>query len=201
MTPKKRMVALAAILLAAGVALMSGGLFIRAKALVAQVLLEQAWATSIATGEPVKAWSWADTWPVAKIDFPSLDRSAIVLEEAGGEAMAFGPAHVASTPAPGENGVSIIGGHRDTHFAFIKDVKQGDEIIVTKANGQHLRFTVTGTAIVHAQSSGINPESRLPRLALVTCYPFDGLTRGPLRYVVFAELLNDEQRLAAQTGS
>ena len=45
------------------------------------------------------------------------------------------------------------------------------------------------TAIVHAQASGISAGGKTPRLALVTCYPFDGLTRGPMRYVVFADAL------------
>src|SRR6202171_2881051 len=122
MITKRRMAALAAILvLMSGVVLGGHGLFIRAKAAVAQVLLERAWAQTVETRRPVKAWAWADTWPVARISFPRLDRSAVVLEEAGGEALAFGPTHVAATPEPGENGISVIAGHRDTHFAFIKD--------------------------------------------------------------------------------
>jgi sortase A len=185
------MAVLAAILLfAGGGALLGEGLFIRAKAVVAQILLENAWAETVATGKPAKAWSWADTWPVARMEFPSLERSTIVLAQGGGEAMAFGPAHVLGTPLPGDDGISVVGGHRDTHFRFIKNLKTGDEIDVTKKNGEIVRFVVTGTAIVHAGSSGINPQGSTPRLALVTCYPFDGLTRGPMRYIVFAEALS-----------
>jgi sortase A len=193
------MAVIAAILLfAGGGALLGEGLFIRAKAVVAQMLLEDAWATTVSTGKPVKAWSWADTWPVARMEFPSLERSAIVLAQGGGEAMAFGPAHVGGTPLPGEDGVSVIGGHRDTHFRFIKDLKSGDEIDVTKSNGEIVQFVVTGTAIVHANSSGINPAGSTPRLALVTCYPFDGLTRGPMRYIVFAEALSPAKPILAE---
>jgi sortase A len=178
---------LAAILVAAGLAFAAHGLYIRAKAMVAQMLLEQAWQTTLATGKPTKAWSWADTHPIARITFPRLGRAAIVLAEGGGEALAFGPAHVAASPLPGGNGVSVIAGHRDTHFTFIKDLKPGDEIIVATKNGTSVSYHVTGSAIVHAQSSGIATTAKTPRLALVTCYPFDGLERGPLRYVVFAQ--------------
>ncbi len=182
------MTALVAILfLSIGGMLGGQGLFIRAKAVVAQTLLERAWAQTVKTGEPTKAWSWADTHPVARISFPRLHRAAIVLAEAGGEALAFGPAHVAASPEPGENGVSVIGGHRDTHFAFIKDLKRGDKIDIATRGGRIVRYHVTGTAIVHAGASGIATKGKTPRLALVTCYPFDGLVRGPLRYVVFAE--------------
>jgi len=184
---QRRMAALVAILfLTIGAVLGGQGLFIRAKAVVAQILLERAWAETVKTGHPVKAWSWADTHPVARISFPRLDRAAIVLEEAGGEALAFGPAHVAASPEPGDDGTSVIGGHRDTHFAFIKDLKPGDEIDITTRAGKQIRYRMTGSAIVHTGASGIATEGTTPRLALVTCYPFDGLTRGPMRYVVFA---------------
>jgi sortase A len=161
--------------------------YIQAKAMLAQVLLERAWATTLETGAPTKAWGWADTWPVARISFPTLDERAIVLEEGGGEAMAFGPAHVAASPKPGAVGVSVIGGHRDTHFSFIKNLKVGDEIVIETPQRTTVRYRMTGSTIVHAGASGIGTKSKARRLALVTCYPFDAVERGPLRYVVFAE--------------
>jgi sortase A len=186
-----RMNHLAAILLLIGIVLGGQGIHIRAKAVIAQVLLERAWAETIATGKPTKAWSWADTHPIARLTFPRLNRSAIVLREAGGEALAFGPAHVAASPEPGANGTSVIGGHRDTHFAFIKDLKRGDEIDVATRAGTTVRYRVTATAIVHAGASGIAVTGKTPRLALVTCYPFNGVERGPLRFVVFAQAQPD----------
>jgi sortase A len=178
---------LAALLIAAGAALAADALVIRAKAAVAQVLLERAWSTTLATGQATKPWSWADTWPVARLTFPRLNRSAIVLEEAGGEALAFGPAHVAASAKPGAQGTSVIAAHRDTHFGFIRDLRPGDEIEVATRGGAVVRYATTGSAIVHAQASGIARHAKTKRLVLVTCYPFDGLERGPLRYVVFAE--------------
>jgi len=175
------------VLIVAGSLLVGQGLFIRAKALVAQMLLERAWAETVSTGHPVKAWSWADTHPVAKISFPRLGRSEIVLEDAGGEALAFGPAHVAGSPEPGARGTSVIGGHRDTHFVFLKDLRVNDEIYVSTIDGASMRFRVTGTAIVHPQASGIATGGAARRLALVTCYPFDAIGHSPLRYVVFAD--------------
>ena len=188
MITQQRMAALAAILLlTSGVVLGGHGLFIQLKALVAQMLLERAWEQTIATHGHVKAWAWADTWPVARISFPRLARAAVVLEDAGGEALAFGPAHVAATPEPGDNGTSVIAGHRDTHFDFIKDLKVGDEIDVATRDGKTIKFHMTGSAVVHAQASGIDASGLAPRLALVTCYPFDAIGRAPLRYVVFAD--------------
>src|ERR1043166_2831899 len=75
----------------AGVVLIGQGAYIHAKALVAQVLLERAFAQTRATGKDVKPWSWADTWPVARLEFPRIGRSAIVLNGSNGQALAFGP--------------------------------------------------------------------------------------------------------------
>jgi sortase A len=181
------LVALGGALVLVGVYFVGQAAFVQAKAVLAQVLLERAWETTLATGKPTKAWSWADTWPVARISFPSLEQSAIVLQEAGGEAMAFGPAHVAASAKPGTRGVSVIGGHRDTHFSFIKSLKAGDEIVIETPARTTVRYRMTGSAVVHAGASGIVTKAKARRLALVTCYPFDTVARGPLRYVVFAE--------------
>src|SRR5258708_1490834 len=77
-----------------GLVLVGQGVWMHAKALVAQVLLQRAFAQTLTTGKDVKPWSWADTWPVARIDIPRLGKSAIVLNGSSGQALAFGPGHV-----------------------------------------------------------------------------------------------------------
>ena len=56
----------------AGVVLFGQGVWIHAKARLAQVLLERAFAETIRSGREVKPWSWVDTWPIARIDVPRL---------------------------------------------------------------------------------------------------------------------------------
>src|ERR1700750_1439347 len=131
-----------------GLILFGQGAYIHAKALVAQVLLERAFDQTIATGHPTKPWSWADTWPVARIEVKRIGASAIVLSGSSGQALAFGPGHVETTANAGERGVAVYSAHRDTHFRFLKDVKIGDEIAVTRRDGQTLRYRVSGTAVV-----------------------------------------------------
>src|SRR5947208_7104291 len=120
------------ILALAGLVLFEEGAYIHAKAVVAQLLLERAFSETIATGRDVKPWSWADTWPVARIEVKRLDASAIVLEGSSGQALAFGPGHVELTAIAGERGVAVYSAHRDTHFRFLKDIQVGDEIAVTR---------------------------------------------------------------------
>lgn len=160
------------------------GLWVPAKAVMAQLLLERAFTASLATGRPVKAWPWADTWPVARIEAPRLGRRVIALEGGSGEAMAFGPGHLSRTPVPGERGTSVFAAHRDTHFAFLAELKPGDEIRVLRSDGRTVRFEVTGTRVARWNASGIDPNAGGRRIALTTCWPFGSVTPGPLRYVV-----------------
>ena len=177
-------------LMAAGTALVASALYIPAKAALAQVLLERAWARTQAGESGVRPWPWADITPVAVLDVPRLGERSIVLEGASGQAMAFGPGHMINTPPIGARGTAVIAAHRDTQFRYLQDVKSGDRIVVETADGVHSAFRVVETRVVRADASGLDPTEGGPtgaRLALVTCYPFNGVLRGPLRYVVLAD--------------
>ncbi len=181
--------AAAFVLAVLGLVLIGQGVWIHAKAVLAQILLERAFAQTLATGKDVKPWSWADTWPVARIEVPRLGESAIVLAGSSGQALAFGPGHVERTPAAGEPGTVIYSAHRDTHFAFLADVGVGDEIRVTRRDGAVFRYRVTGTSVVRWDASGVDPFASGRRLVLATCWPLDAKFSGPLRYLVHAEMM------------
>ena len=176
-------------LMIGGAVLVAHAVWMHAKALLAQILLERAFTQTLATGQDVKPWSWADTWPVARVSVPRLGRDAIVLAGASGQALAFGPAHIEGRPAAGEPGTAIYSGHRDTHFAFLGKVVIGDEVRVTRRDGRYVRFRVTGTSVVRWDASGIDPLEAGRNLALVTCWPLDATFSGPLRYVVHAQMI------------
>jgi sortase A len=178
----------AAAIAALGLTVFAQGAWIQGKATLAQYLLEDAFAESIDTGKRVKPWSWADTWPVAKIEIPRIGKSAIALAGSSGQALAFGPGHLDRSADPGEPGTAVYAAHRDTHFAFLSAVKPGDAIEVTRADGRTFTYETTGSEIVRWDNSGISADARGTQLALVTCWPLDGKTRGPLRYVVHATL-------------
>jgi sortase A len=173
----------------AGLVLFGQGAYIHAKALLAQVLLERAFAETIASGRDIKPWSWADTWPVARIEVQRLHSSAIVLAGSSGQALAFGPGHVELTPDAGERGIAVYSAHRDTHFRFLKDVVIGDEIAVTRADGRTFRYRADRTSVVRFDASGIDPLGDGYELVLSTCWPFDAVTPGPARYLVHATLI------------
>jgi sortase A len=189
MTKRLRLI-LPLLLALGGLILFGQGAYIHAKALVAQVLLERAFEKTIITGRETKPWSWADTWPVARIEVKRIHASAIVLAGSSGQALAFGPGHVETTPDAGERGVAVYSAHRDTHFRFLKDVVTGDEIDVIRRDGRKFRYRVDGTSVVRFDASGIDPLTDGYQLVLSTCWPFDALTQGPERYLVHATMIS-----------
>ncbi|WP_315780633.1 MULTISPECIES: class GN sortase [unclassified Bradyrhizobium] len=174
-----------------GLALFAHGAFIHAKAIVAQVLLDRAFSQTIATGQPVKPWSWADTVPVARIEVKRLGVSTIALAGSSGQALAFGAGHVEGTAEPGQPGIAVYSAHRDTHFRFLRDVRVGDEIDVVRRDGRSFRYRADAARVVRFDESGIDPQADDAELVLSTCWPFDGLTQGPERYVLHATLIGD----------
>ncbi|HKU07321.1 MAG TPA: class GN sortase [Bradyrhizobium sp.] len=175
----------------AGLILFGQGAYIHAKALLAQVLLQRAFAETIATGRDTKPWSWADTWPVARIEVKRLSASAIVLAGSSGQALAFGPGHVELTANAGERGVAVYSAHRDTHFRFLKDVRIGDVIEVTRRDGNVFRYLADSHSVVRFDQFGIDPSSNEYELVLSTCWPFDAVTPGPDRYLLHATLIGN----------
>jgi sortase A len=172
-----------------GLILFGQGAYIHAKARLAQVLLERAFNETIATGHPTKPWSWGDTWPVAHVEVKRIHASAIVLAGSSGQALAFGFGNLERTPDAGERGVAVYSAHRDTHFAFLKDVAIGDVIDIVRSDGRKFRYRADATSRVRFDASGIDPLTGGYELVLSTCWPFDALTSGPDRYLLHATMI------------
>jgi sortase A len=173
---------------ACGLTLIGQGAIIPLKAALAQILLERAFAESVASGRPVKPWPWADAAPIARIRVPRLGVEQIVLSGGSGEAMAFGPTLLPGGGRFGERGTAVFAAHRDTHFRFLGEVRPGDVIEVQQVSGRTRRYRAGPKRVVRYDAFGIDRYARRPGIALVTCWPIDGTGRGPWRYVVAAEL-------------
>jgi sortase A len=196
--------ALAVLLFALGAWQVGEGAWIHAKAALAQALIKRAWAGAQAGGEAIRPWPWADTTPVARLSVPELGIDQIVLAGVSGRTLAFGPGHVDGTAAPGAPGLAVISAHRDTHFAFLRDIKTGQTVALTDRSGKRHLYRVTDTRVVDSDRMALDATGDTPRLALTTCYPFDATTPGgPMRYVVFAEAAPDASgpRIAASLGT
>jgi len=180
--------ALIAILGAAGLACLGRGLYIHAKAELAQVLLHAAWTRTQASGVPARPWPWADLHPVARLTASAQGADLLVLSGASGRTLAFGPGHLPGSVHPGAPGNSVLVAHRDTHFRFLHEVQTGDTLVVEDRDRIRHRFRVRQAYVADYRALDIPRDTPVPTLTLVTCFPFDALNPGgPLRYVVVAE--------------
>ena len=171
--------------------------YIHVKAELAQYLVQEAWNRnrnlnlSAVGADPAKPghrpWPWADTWPVAKLDFPRQQEEQIVLAGATGNSLAFGPGWMRASALPGTEGMSVVAAHRDTHFALLEHIQPGDEIRVENYSGKAL-YRVVERRIVDSLQYNLMLDHSEDRLVLITCYPFDAIQPGgSLRYMVIAE--------------
>ncbi|MGJ8670923.1 MAG: class GN sortase [Oceanococcus sp.] len=173
-------------LLLAGLVLASQGLWIQGKAQLAQLLLEHAWQRTLEDGENHKPWPWADHWPIAELIGPSPDQRLIVLAGDSGAVLAFAPGHNPHSGLPGEARTSIISGHRDTHFRWLKNALAG-QLVQVRSSKATQTYRIRDRQIVDSRKHRI-ALADIPELKLVTCWPFDTLrSGGPLRLIVSAE--------------
>lgn len=172
---------------ACGLALTVQAAWIPAKAGLAQVLFHRAWDRAQEGEAKPAPWPWADTWPIARLSAPVRGRTVFVLAGASGPTLAFGPGHVDGTARPGTLGNAALAGHRDTHFAFLKDLEPGELLVLETADGTVHRYRVTGARVVHESETGVLAPVPEKRLTLITCHPFDAVVPGgAMRYVVTA---------------
>ena len=182
---------LAVTLLLSGSWQIGQGTYIHSKAILAQVLLETAWAESGKGQKEVKPWPWADTWPVSRLAVPRLGISRIVLAGASGSSLAFGPGHLFGTALPGQPGNSVIAGHRDTHFEFLQFLRKGDLINVDNKQETPCNYLVTDIKVVNYSDFNYLEQTQDATLTLITCYPFKAVvTGGSLRFVVIAKKID-----------
>lgn len=187
----------AALLILLAVQQLAVAAMIKAKAELAPVLIERAWARSQAeAGSPVKPWPWADTWPVARLQLPAHGVDQLIMAGDSGNVLAFGPGHTLASAPLGSNGVAVVGGHRDTHFAFAQHVEHGAQVRLELASGEQRMYEVAATGVVDSSNQPLVPSESATGLLLVTCYPFDTISvGGPLRYLIEAQP-RDESPLA-----
>jgi sortase A len=163
------------------------GGYIYAKAVLAQYLIESAWQKTLSGEQRVKPWSWADTWPVAKLTASKFSTELFILAGDNGRTLAFGPGYRFGSELPGTSGTSIISGHRDTHFSFLRDIGVFDEFEIQNNRGEVSRYRVNQTKIVSIDDDFVIQEDDSTRITLVTCYPFESIIPGgKLRYIVSA---------------
>ena len=166
------------------------GLWISAKASLAQHLIAHQWQQTIERGGHHKPWPWADTWPVGQLRFNQ--HTTIVMEGGQGATLAFAPGRLPESQ-PANEGSVIIAGHRDTHFASLQKLRSGDLIDWQDTSGRWHHYRMSRHFVVDMREESLTLSTQTQQLLLITCYPFDELSPNtPLRFVIAAEPITRE---------
>jgi sortase A len=123
----------------------------------------------------------------AKLLIPRLNAELYIVEGDDARELRRAPGHLIGSALPGARGNCVIAGHRDTHFRILKDIRDGDDIILKTPHGQYL-YRVHATKIVSTKTIAVLEPTPDPQLSLITCYPFYYIGSAPERFVVEAKL-------------
>lgn len=123
----------------------------------------------------------------AKLVIPRLNAELYIVEGDDADDLRRAPGHMIGSALPGALGNCVIAGHRDTHFRILKDIRDGDDIILKTPHGQYL-YRVHNRKVVTTKAIAVLEPTPHPELSLITCYPFYYIGSAPKRFVVEAKL-------------
>jgi sortase A len=130
---------------------------------------------------------------IAKIELPTIDKTAYVVEGTDTGDLRKGPGHYPDTPLPGERGTVAIAGHRTTYgapFRHIDSLNNGDPIRIAMPDGTFV-YRVYTTKIVDDSALWVKRRKRFNQLILSACHPLHSAAQ---RIVVFARFVRREKR-------
>lgn len=116
---------------------------------------------------------------VGRLQIPRLGLNVAIGEGVYADTLLRGPGHWPGTPMPGQDGNTVISGHRNTHthpFKYLNLLKRGDKVITRIGSGDPVTYRVVDTTIVkQAQYKDFvlrqpaDPAAR--SLTLFACHP------------------------------
>ncbi len=122
---------------------------------------------------------------VGRIEIPGVKVRAMVIQGTEDEYLRRAVGHIEGTALPGEPGNVGLAGHRDTFFRGLRNVREGDPIMLRTLEGT-FQYRVESVGVVGPNDVGVLKASSTPELTLVTCYPFHYIGAAPQRYIVRA---------------
>lgn len=119
------------------------------------------------------------------------NQSVIIYSGIDEETLKNGPGWMPVSALPGEDGMSVILGHRNrNHLKIIESVQVGDEISFRYLDGRIVSYSVTDVQIFKSSADWVLPQSNGNMLVIVTCYPFRYSGNAPGKYQVVCERLS-----------
>ena len=189
------------------------GLFVYAKVFTpisedrAQALLEKEFVPALLNGIAPVGYPIEAGTSVALLEIEDINVRRVVVEGTHAEDLAKGPGHLVGSAMPGQPGTSAILGRSSRYgsaFARLDELKAGQEITVTTAQGEHT-YEVVDSTVRSANASaaftgernmlllitgvgGASPDERLVVRALLTSPVFPAGTAATDIQTTTAEL-------------
>ena len=151
------------------------GLFVYAKVFTpmaedrAQALLEKEFTPALLNGVAPVGYPIESGTPVALIEIKDINVRRVVVEGTRAEELAKGPGHLVGSAIPGQPGTSAILGRSSRYgsaFARLDELKAGQEVTVTTAQGVHTYEVVDSTLRSANDSAAFTGERNM--LLLIT---------------------------------
>jgi sortase A len=190
---KKYLVVLGGVCCIIGAIQLISNVSIPIKAYLSVKLINHAWAQTKDYDYDVKPWPWIDTVPMAKLYFPDFNTEYVVMKGVSGSVLAFTPGWHEQTSLPGEEGVSLIAAHRDTHFSILRKMKPGDRLSLETKKGNIKEYIVSELLITDENQVNVPLIKNKSVLLLSTCYPFENWSaEKDMRIVLVAKEIMPE---------
>ena len=135
----------------------------------AQTLLEKEFTPALLNGVAPVGYPIKGGTPVALLEINDINLRRVVVEGTHAEDLAKGPGHLVGSAIPGQPGTSAILGRSSRYgsaFSRLKDLKAGQEVTVTTAQGVHTYEVVDSTVRSANDSAAFTGERNM--LLLIT---------------------------------
>jgi sortase A len=177
------------LLVIAGIALLGYVGFEYGSMYTSQRHLQQAWQQQQGARPQNASAAQPPDEDLTRLSIPKIKLDAVVVEGTAYKQLAIAPGHLKDTPAPGDDGNSVISAHRDTFFRHIYELQKGDTVQVQR-RGKIFTYEVTGKKIVEPDDVSVLHKTTDPQLTLLTCYPTYYIGPAPERLAVFSKLVS-----------
>ncbi|MHB8280778.1 MAG: class D sortase [Candidatus Humimicrobiaceae bacterium] len=125
---------------------------------------------------------------IGSLSIPVLKQKLPILQGTGTDELKKGVGHFIQSALPGEEGNSVLSGHRDTVFSKLGKLKIDDQLIVQTSAGT-FTYEIKRIRIVDKDDKTVIVPADHAILTLTTCYPFRFFGSAPDRYILTADLV------------
>ncbi len=154
---------------------------------ISKGLLYTAWVRTQSSGDQIKPWPWAETWPLARLSIPDMGIEHIIVAHASEKNVAFTLGHLESSVPPGEMGNSGLLVRREGYYEFLKILKPDDLLVLESLHSGKWHYRVSAIYVVPKTNTQILASSANRRLTLISCYPCTSERKSYFRYVIVAD--------------